>query len=508
MADPTARAWLLEARNNRPAYAYAAARKTLARTSGRQLTRDDFLAVLESEIRAEYEARGEGKKAGNIISKIPRSPALAAGLAARPRPGVAPTKAPTAGAAAGLDLVGRAGAVLAPAAAARAGAGAVLLGVIEAAGLTGAALRLLAALGHRDADALTNLAFWATRPNLFGLRLVPSQPGFAGLAAEWLRLRQGVVAEALRASAPAAAPAASHTVPPQAPPATAQLPAPIPGQAPARSPAGGADAAFVANALLSTVDLLPEAQRARFRAVPWGWADYPGTTYPVAGMTPEVRARFERDTSLTYSEKRHAFVGRHQDDARALFRALAANRPGGGERRVNRGPHALITEKQFKESTDQAGIDSYIVGQTTPLPGGGRLNKHAAEAFLRMRTAALADGVALRILSGFRSRAAEEATARTSTNRVAFAGFSPHSLGLAMDVALRVGTSAKARFSEISTRMDKLVDMLQSPAYKWIYLHGAAHGFFQYEAEPWHWEYNPPGFEKVFWAERLPSQGP
>ena len=266
-----------------------------------------------------------------------------------------------------------------------------------------------------------------------------------------------------------------------------------------------ADAAFVANGLRSTIDLLPdERQRERFRQVPWGWADYPGTQFPVAAMSAAEVARFQTDRSLELDASTNAFVGKHQADARALFRALAANRPGGGERRVNTGSNAVITEKEFKASADKAGTDAYIVGQVdpSPLPGGGKLNKHAAAAFRAMREAALADGVELKVLSGFRSRSSEEATAKQNTNRVAFGGFSPHSLGLAADLALKVGTSSKAGFTETSTRMDKLVGMLASPAYKWVYVHGAEHGFFQYQAEPWHWEYNPPGFKERFWAER------
>ena len=196
MKDPTARAWLLEAKNNRPVFAYAAAKATLARTSGQQLSRDQFLSVLESEIRAPYEAHGEGHKANNIVTKIPRSAPAGPASAAPPAP--APARA-----APGTDLVDKAAGVLPPGQAT--GAGAALLSLIGAAGLTGGALRLLAAAGHRDPNALTNLAFWSAHPELFGTKLRPAQQGFAQLSAEWLRLRGGVVADALKAVAPAPA---------------------------------------------------------------------------------------------------------------------------------------------------------------------------------------------------------------------------------------------------------------------------------------------------------------
>ena len=383
--------------------------------------------------------------------------------------------------AAGADLADRAGAVLPGG---RGGTGRAVLEAIAALGLTRAALGLLARSGVTDRDALTNFAFWAAHPDLFGSRLEPDQPGFEALSTEWLGLRNGAVAEALRAPA-----AAGATTAPATTPTTSSAP----------------DAAFVADRMRSTIERLPATQRQRFEAITWGWADYPGTEFPVLGMSAEELERFGRDPALTLDPQRTKFVGLHQADASALFQALADNRPGGGERRVNIGANAMITQEQFTAATDRASIDAYIVGQVAsdPLPGGGRLNRHAAEAFLTMRAAALADGVPLLVLSGFRDRASEEAGARVNTNRQAFAGFSPHSLGLAADISLKVGSAATADFSEASTRMDKLAGgMLGSPAYKWVYLHGADYGFFQYRAEPWHWEYNPPGFRETFWAER------
>ena len=124
MKDPTARAWLLETMNNRPAYAYTAAKGTLRRTSGQELTRDAFLAVLESEILGAYEARGERVKGEHIIAKIPRvvpsggpaaapGPSASGGSAAPPVPAT-PATTPATGAK-GTELVGDAATVLPPA---------------------------------------------------------------------------------------------------------------------------------------------------------------------------------------------------------------------------------------------------------------------------------------------------------------------------------------------------------------------------------------------------------
>ena len=128
----------------------------------------------------------------------------------------------------------------------------------------------------------------------------------------------------------------------------------------------------------STIDRLPAATRERFSGISWGWADYPGTEFPVAGMRPEEVARFRSDASLTFDERGQRFVGKHQEDAKALFLALSGNRPGGGERRVNLGDQAMITREEFAAATDQDAIDAYVTGQLgTRLPGGQQLNKYA-----------------------------------------------------------------------------------------------------------------------------------
>ncbi len=189
MKDPTARAWLLETMNNRPAYAYAAAKGTLRRTSGQELSREAFLAVLESEILGAYEARDERVKGEHIIGKIPR--AVPSGGPAVTTVASTPigSRRPAAGAKS-TELVGEAATVLPPG---RAAAGPDVVSAIGSAGLVPAALRLLVAAGHGDTNALTNIAFWAAHPDLFGTKLQPSQPNFAQLSAEWIRLRDGIV---------------------------------------------------------------------------------------------------------------------------------------------------------------------------------------------------------------------------------------------------------------------------------------------------------------------------
>jgi hypothetical protein len=32
---------------------------------------------------------------------------------------------------------------------------------------------------------------------------------------------------------------------------------------------------------------------------------------------------------------------------------------------------------------------------------------------------------------------------------------------------------------------------------------GEEFGWYPYQNEPWHWEFNPPGFRKIYWADFL-----
>lgn len=74
-----------------------------------------------------------------------------------------------------------------------------------------------------------------------------------------------------------------------------------------------------------------------------------------------------------------------------------------------------------------------------------------------------------------------------------------------MDVALWVPEMAQTgeSWTEISTaNFVNVVSMLHAPAYKWTYTKGAGFGFNMYANEPWHWEYNPPGFQERFSADQ------
>ena len=246
---------------------------------------------------------------------------------------------------------------------------------------------------------------------------------------------------------------------------------------------------FVHRADTSSLDLLGLELSTRFRDFAWEHGDYPGG--------PE---------------------GPNEAYAGTLADALDGVTP---ERRANRTAVSVIIRD---EATDA--VWQYMLDQWTPVPGEDekQLNRHAVPAYLAMRDAAAADGIDLTILSGHRDPKRAAANAARVGNSFAVASFSSHSLGLAIDVELTrpqgdavPATSYESSFSDgandpalaespdrfrLTTRpMSAVVDMRRSPVHKWLHLHAHKFGWYPFQHEPWHWEYNPPGFRDVFFAD-------
>jgi D-alanyl-D-alanine carboxypeptidase len=104
--------------------------------------------------------------------------------------------------------------------------------------------------------------------------------------------------------------------------------------------------------------------------------------------------------------------------------------------------------------------------------GGAELEVGTARAFVGMRDAAAATGVALQISSGFRSheeqRELYRAWRRRSGHRAARPGRSNHQSGRAIDLVVLNDPAARA----------------------WLEAHAGAFGFVRtVRGEPWHWEH-------------------
>lgn len=221
---------------------------------------------------------------------------------------------------------------------------------------------------------------------------------------------------------------------------------------------------FILDPSTSVVDLLGPEFKEHFRDFAWEENDYPGG--------PE---------------------GANETWADVMVDALDLIRP---ERRANTGVNAVVVRAEASEP-----VWEYMTAQWVKVPGQEEymLNRHAAESFVRMHEAAKAEGVDLVILSAHRLRKVAEENAAKAANPNAVASFSAHSLGLAVDFKMSHG---EQEFKEISTRpMDNVVKMRESAVHKWLFLRGAEFGWFPYQNEPWHWEYNPIGFRNEFWLQ-------
>lgn len=186
--------------------------------------------------------------------------------------------------------------------------------------------------------------------------------------------------------------------------------------------------------------------------------------------------------------------GPNEQFADVMVEALDLVRP---ERRANRSREAVVLREEASEA-----VWNYVTNQWVSVPGQERwkLNRHARDSFVRMREQAKVEGVDLVILSGHRDPQVAQANAARAGNSNAVASFSSHSLGLAID--FQMSHRNEIHFQGLSTRpMSELVRMRESPVYKWLLLRGEEFGWYPYQNEPWHWEFNPPGFREIFWAD-------
>ena len=186
-------------------------------------------------------------------------------------------------------------------------------------------------------------------------------------------------------------------------------------------------------------------------------------------------------------------AGTNEQFADVMVDTLDLVRP---ERRANSTRDAVVLRA---EATEAAWL--YITNQWVTVPEQERwkLNRHALDSFVLMREQAKAEGVDLIILSSHRSPQTAQRNAARSGNPNAVASFSAHSLGLAIDFKLSHGA---LKVEETTTRpMSEVVRMRESPVHKWLLLRGEEFGWYPYQNEPWHWEYNPPGFREIYWAD-------
>jgi murein DD-endopeptidase MepM/ murein hydrolase activator NlpD/peptidoglycan hydrolase-like protein with peptidoglycan-binding domain len=184
------------------------------------------------------------------------------------------------------------------------------------------------------------------------------------------------------------------------------------------------------------------------------------------------------------------------------------NVPKGGRDRQILNAHWKLSEELFNALagvTPERRVPSMIryhdpVVVKVPGKPSERLFPESCDVFVRMREAAKADGVRLEIGSSWRSAVKQAAISKSQPNpKAAARGQSAHMYGLAVDLRLSVpGLNVAEASTRTAEKMANLVRMYRSPVYKWMALRAKDFGWYPYRREPWHWEYNPPGFKERF----------
>jgi LAS superfamily LD-carboxypeptidase LdcB len=162
--------------------------------------------------------------------------------------------------------------------------------------------------------------------------------------------------------------------------------------------------------------------------------------------------------------------------AEGQFVPTAVERPGG---------------RRIEDKTPPAAIEIVLVDG---FERGVPLHRLAAEAWAALTAAARSDGHAAPLLlpvSGYRSveeqawlwegALAKYGDPEVACRWVARPGTSAHQSGRTVDCHL--GYPIESEYADT---------MRATPTYRWLVDHAAAFGFYPYDLEPWHWEYNPP----------------
>ena len=201
--------------------------------------------------------------------------------------------------------------------------------------------------------------------------------------------------------------------------------------------------------------------------------------------------------------------GPDENKARKMFSELQTLIP---ERRPTAGATAVFCVAKDGRCGPQPEqmnekIWNHILGKDILITAdkkGHKLNKYAAASFARMVEAARNDGVELEIHNSDRSCAASKTSSEnlgSGSGTVIADCPNSHNFGLAIDFYMRQDDWPLHPAFEISTGpFSNIIKMMESPVYKWLSLNAKTYDWYPYIYEPWHWEYNSPGFRSQFFA--------
>ncbi|CAF0953362.1 unnamed protein product [Didymodactylos carnosus] len=135
----------------------------------------------------------------------------------------------------------------------------------------------------------------------------------------------------------------------------------------------------------------------------------------------------------------------------------------------------------------------------SPYESDNTMTITTACSYDKIRTAALRDGVAIKISSGFRVLARQQyfydcyiTQQCNDGNFAAVPGTSNHGTGIALDLNTNCGKQTDEK---------PPAECQTSDVYQWLYENGHNYGFVRtVKSEPWHWEYRGIGVQRPDWA--------
>jgi hypothetical protein len=304
-----------------------------------------------------------------------------------------------------------------------------------------AALGLAVLSGNRDANGLTSLLFFARHPELKGRKLAATDPLFKQLSREWLDIRDRLVRPFLE-KRPAVRPGAPSQ--PSVPRATLSKSKPC-------VQAGSCTA----------------CERRLHATPPPQLKDV-----PVEFRYHERREHLDAQALQAYQNMVRA--ARAEGISSPYLKLVSGFRDYDKQGQLWRG-RLLTLFKSLGCSESNLPCIASAIDRTTaalkslpiPHPAGAWLTRFLAE----LRNGGCASDCDPR-------KAVQQLRAWTAPP-----GTSPHHTGRAIDI--HVG-------GEISRNAKNVAFQRKQAAYQWLVCNAARFGFYPYNVEPWHWEYNPP----------------
>jgi len=261
------------------------------------------------------------------------------------------------------------------------------------------------------------------------------------------------------------------------------------------SPVNSTNYVWIHDPTASVLDKLkPSTLGEGYRNFKWKKFDYPGGNKRISTNDPK-KPNYDPNPDPGPNEKK----------ADEMFYNIKAQLIP--ERRVTAGGTAAFcvasdgrcgkTPEQVTET-----IWAFIKKALKPVDGV-QLNEYAKESFLKMQAAAKKDGVELHPVVGYYSCDFSTSNSNSlppGSQKVVAKCPNSHNFGLALDLKMNQADFPPKLTETGSAPFTNVVTMMQSPVYKWLYLNAKTYNWYPYVYEPWHWEYNPPGFRSQFFA--------